>query len=137
MASWNEPPVSVEAYVASLSAFARPMVETIRKVIISTAPDLEEAIRWNTPSYKGKLLVCGFAAFQKHVLLTFWRGAELPDPKGLLTQGQGKTAMRTVKFTSPDQVNEKVIKAWVKAAVALDRSGVAPRAQTSEPAVTV
>jgi hypothetical protein len=45
--------------------------------------------------------------------------------------------MRTVKFTSPDQVNEKVIKAWVKAAVALDRSGVAPRAQTSEPVATV
>lgn len=136
MASWNEPPASVEDYIKSLSAHARPMVEIIRKVIVSTAPDLEEAIRWNTPSYKGKLLVCGFAAFQKHVLLTFWRGSELPDPKGLLTQGQGKTAMRTVKFTSLEEVNEKVIKAWVQAAVALDRSGVAPRAPNSEPVAT-
>lgn len=101
------------------------MAELIRQVILSTAPHLEEAIRWNTPSYKGKLLVCGFAAFQKHVLLTFWRGSDLPDPKGLLAQGQGKTAMRTIKFTALEQIHEKTLRAWVKAAAALDRGDVA------------
>ena len=103
------------------------MAELIRQVVLSTAPHLEEAIRWNTPSYKGKLLVCGFAAFQKHVLLTFWRGADLPDPKGLLAQGQGKTAMRTVKFTALDQINEKTLRTWVKAAAALDRGETAKK----------
>lgn len=121
MASWNEPPASVEDYIQSLSPHVRPMAELIRQLVLSTAPNLEEAIRWNTPSYKGKLLVCGFAAFQKHVLLTFWRGAELPDPKGLLAQGQGKTAMRTVKFTALEQIHEKTLRTWVKTAAALDR----------------
>jgi hypothetical protein len=101
------------------------MAELIRQVILSTAPHLEEAIRWNTPSYKGKLLVCGFAAFQKHVLLTFWRGSDLPDPKGLLAQGQGKTAMRTIKFTALEQIHEKTLRTWVKTAAALDRDDVA------------
>jgi hypothetical protein len=125
MASWSEPPASVEDYIQNLSPHARPMAELIRQVVLSTAPHLGEAIRWNTPSYKGKLLVCGFAAFQKHVLLTFWRGSDLPDPKGLLAQGQGKTSMRTIKFTSLEQIHEKTLRAWVKAAAALDRGDVA------------
>lgn len=127
MASWSEPPASVEDYIKDLSPFARPLVERIRKVITSTAPDLDEAIRWNCPSYKGKLLVCGFSAFQKHVSLTFWRGADLPDPKGILAHGQGKTAMRTAKFTAPEQVNDTLIRDWVQAAVALDRGDPLPQ----------
>ena len=121
MASWSEPPVSVEAYISDLSAFARPLVERLRQIIVSAAPDLDEAIRWNSPSYKGKLLVCGFSAFQKHVSLTFWQGANLPDPKGLLQNGQGRTAMRTVKYTSMDQVDDAMVRNWVVTASALDR----------------
>jgi hypothetical protein len=123
MASWSEPAVNVNQYMAKLSTFASPIAERLRSLIIETAPHLEEAIRWNSPSYKGKLLVCGFAAFQKHVSLTFWRGAELDDPMGYLSHGQGQTPMRTAKYTSLDQLNEKMVKAWLKQAVKLDDAG--------------
>jgi hypothetical protein len=123
MACWTEPASTVDAYLEGLSAFARPVVEKLRALILGTAPDLEEAIRWNSPSYKGRLLVCGFTAYQKHVALTFWRGAELDDPRGLLAHGQGKTAMRTMKITDLKQVDDKVVRGWVKAAVKLDVSG--------------
>ena len=123
MASWTEPAATVEAYLANLSAFAKPVVDKLREIILTTAPQLDEAIRWNAPSYKGKLLVCGFTAFQKHVALTFWRGAELTDPKNLLINGQGRTAMRTMKITALEQVDEKMIRSWVKEAVKLDESG--------------
>lgn len=123
MASWSEPAQNVDEYMAKLSSFARPIVERLRSIIKETAPHLEEAIRWNSPSYKGKLLVCGFSAFQKHVLFTFWRGAELDDPMGYLIHGQGQTPMRSVKYTDMAQVNEKMIKAWLKQAVKLDQTG--------------
>ncbi len=123
MASWSEPSQNVEEYMAKLSSFARPIAEKLRTIITENAPHLEEAIRWNSPSYKGKLLVCGFAAFQKHVALTFWRGAELDDPMGFFSHGQGQTPMRTVKYTAMEQLNEKMVKAWLKQAVKLDESG--------------
>lgn len=130
MACWSEPTVSVDAYISELSAFARPVVERLRKIITSVAPDLDEAIRWNAPSYKGKLLVCGFSAFQKHVALTFWQGASLPDPKGMLQNGQGKTAMRTVKYTAMDQIDDEMVRTWVATAAALDRGDPIPKPKT-------
>ena len=126
MACWSPPTESVESYISDLNAFARPLSQRLRQVILSAAPELEEAIRWNAPSYKGKLLVCGFTAFQKHVALTFWQGAHLPDPKGLMQLGQGRTAMRTVKYTSMDQVDDEMVRTWVKVAVAVDRGEAPP-----------
>jgi hypothetical protein len=120
-------PGSVAAYVKALSDFARPMIERIRRIILQTAPDLDEGVRWNSPTYKGHSLVCAFAAFQKHVSLAFWRGAELDDPKKLLVHGQGRSPMRTAKFTEPGQLDEKMIRAWVAAAVKIDAAGTAPK----------
>ncbi len=139
MATWTEPASTVEAYMVGLSDFARPVVERLRRVIRDAGPDLDEAIRWNAPSYKGKLIVCGFAAFQKHVLLTFSRGAELHDPKGLLAQGQGRTAMRSAKFTALDQVDERMVHDWVTLAVNLDATGetVVRRPPVKEPEPTM
>lgn len=102
------------------------MVDRLRQIIVSAAPELDEAIRWNAPSYKGRLLVCGFCAFQKHVSLTFWQGANLPDPKGMLQHGQGRTAMRTVKYTVMDQIDDAMVRTWVQMATALDRGETLP-----------
>jgi hypothetical protein len=123
MATWTEPTTSVESYLSGLSDFARPIALRLRELITTAAPQLEEDIRWNAPSYKGRLLICSFTAFQKHVLLTFPRGAELADPKGLLVNGQGKTSIRSMKITDIAQVETKLITAWVKAAVKLDKAG--------------
>jgi uncharacterized protein YdeI (YjbR/CyaY-like superfamily) len=71
--------------------------------------------------------VCSFSAFQKHVALVFWRGAELNDSTGLLTHGQGRSPMRSAKFTAVNQVDEKLIRAWVTAAVALDKNPAKPK----------
>jgi uncharacterized protein YdeI (YjbR/CyaY-like superfamily) len=139
MASWTEPAATVEAYMKGLSGFAHPVVEKLRNIILSEAPQLEEAIRWNAPSYKGRLMVCSINAFQKHVSLIFARGAELPDPKGFLQQGQGRTAMRTAKYTDLSQVDEKMVRSWLKTAIKLDSTGgtVAVRPTETRPEAIV
>ncbi|HWB03022.1 MAG TPA: YdeI/OmpD-associated family protein [Verrucomicrobiales bacterium] len=120
-------PETVAAWMEQLSDFARPMIERIYKIIRKAAPQLEEGIRWSSPTFIGRGLVCSFAAFQKHVTLVFWRGAELNDTTGLLTHGQGRSAMRSAKFTSLDQIDDKVIRTWVTAAVALDKDPAKPK----------
>ena len=132
MTSDNQRPESVDAYMAGLSKFARPMIERLRKIIRKTAPGLEECIRWSSPNYKGRELVCACGAFKNHVALVFWRGAELDDPKGLLIHGQGRSAMRSAKFSSLDQIDEKMIRGWVLAAVALDGTAAKPKAKPAK-----
>jgi hypothetical protein len=120
-------PESVNAWMEQLSDFARPMVERIYKCIRKAAPQLEVGIRWNSPAFMGRSLVCSFSAFRKHVALIFWRGAELNDLTGLLTHGQGRSSMRSAKFTDVNQIDEKLIRAWVTAAVALDKDPAKPK----------
>lgn len=57
---------------------------------------------------------------------------------GQLIHGQGRSAMRTAKFTASNQINEKVIRAWMLAAVTLDSAGPATKPKKKkrpEPAV--
>ena len=129
MTSDNQRPETVDAYMAGLSDFARPMIERIRKIIRKAAPQLDEVIRWGSPSYKGRDLVCALGAFKNHVVLVIWRGAEIDDPTGLLVHGRGRSAMRSAKFTSLDQIDDKMIRAWVLAAVALDGNAAKPKAK--------
>lgn len=53
-------------------------------------------------------------AFKAHVNVGFFKGAELPDPAGLL-QGSGKS-MRHVKLRPGEPVDEKALRALIVAA---------------------
>lgn len=131
-------PSAVEAFIESLPDFTRPMITKLCAIIREAAPNLEEVTRWHSPLWKGRGLVCSVAAFKNHVCITFWRGAELKNPRGQLIHGQGLSSMRTAKFTAPDQIDEKLIRAWVLGAVAMDTAGPASRPkrrQKPEPVV--
>lgn len=118
---------SVSDYIEGLTGFAKPAMEKLCRIIRRSAPHLEEGLRWGTPSWKGRAIVCAIACFKAHVSLTLWRGAEVPDPRKRLIHGQGKSSMRTAKFASAAEVNDKEVSAWITAAVALDHAGPAPR----------
>ena len=126
-------PKTVDSFISTLPDFSRPMVERMRKAVVAAAPDLDEDLRWGVPTYKGKALVCGLAAFKNHVSLTLWRGAKLSDPNGILTHGQGLSEMRTAKFESIEEIDTKQIQDWVKQALTLDSSPSAPSRKVLAP----
>jgi hypothetical protein len=113
----------VQRYFEEKGDFARPIGEKLREIIMKAAPQLEEGIRWNSPSYKGKGLVCGIGAFKEHVTLFMARGVELPDPDGLFNDGEGNATGRNVRFLSLTEVKVKPLIALIKAAVKLDGEG--------------
>jgi uncharacterized protein YdhG (YjbR/CyaY superfamily) len=45
----------VNAYIAKASAFAKPVLEHLRKLVHKACPDAEETIKWGFPhfDYKG------------------------------------------------------------------------------------
>jgi uncharacterized protein YdeI (YjbR/CyaY-like superfamily) len=68
----------IDAYIAKAQPFARPILEKVRERVHAVIPDIEEAMKWSTPSYcKGGKIVLGTAAFKAHAVVNFWRGQEL------------------------------------------------------------
>lgn len=60
----------VDAYMATVGAFAQPLFAHIRKVVHAAMPHGAETLKWGKPTfaYKGKN-VATFAAFKQHAML--------------------------------------------------------------------
>jgi uncharacterized protein YdeI (YjbR/CyaY-like superfamily) len=66
----------VDAYIAKAADFARPILEEIRARVHAACPEVEETIKWGMPSFvhAGGIL-CGMAAFKRHVSFGYWKHA--------------------------------------------------------------
>jgi uncharacterized protein YdeI (YjbR/CyaY-like superfamily) len=70
--------------------------------------------------YTGRKRVFALGAFQKAACITFFRGSELPDPAGLLNQGEGNHLIRNITLKSLDGLNLAALRTLMRAAVRLD-----------------
>lgn len=117
------PSRKVDQYIAKQPDFAQPMLAKIRKAIHKGCPQVEEVIKWGVPYfiYNGGLL-CGFAAFKKHISFGFWRSREMDDPDGLFETGTGKKAsMCNAHFQSLNEIpTQKILVDYVKRAAKLN-----------------
>jgi hypothetical protein len=99
----------------------RPIVAAARELVISMWPDAVERIigqdrmlRYGTgPRMSDEVMY--IAGFTWHANLGFVKGAQLPDPYGLL-EGTGK-GMRHVKLRSPEDLARPGMRELVQAAV--------------------
>jgi len=66
----------IDAYIARQADFARPILEHVRAVVHEACPDVEETMKWSSPSFvhAGGLL-CGMAAFKQHASFGYWKHA--------------------------------------------------------------
>ena len=62
-------PETVDDYLAALPAKERAVLEDLRNVIKSAAPQAEEVISYKIPLYKHRGHLLGFAAFKNHCSL--------------------------------------------------------------------
>jgi len=110
----------------------------LRELVL--AAGLTEAMKWGAPCYtlEGKNVV-GVAALKDACALSFFKGALLEDPDGVLeAPGPNSRHVRYLKFSSAKQVRarRKLIQALLGQAIALQRAGkrVAPPAAEPLPA---
>ena len=87
--------------------------------IRTNAPNTRSEVKWGSPWYVGKDLICVVGAFAHHVGVEFWRGSTVPDPDHLL-EGTGKN-LRHVKLRSIAEATSPKFARLVRAAVRLDR----------------
>jgi len=97
----------------------------LREIMLKS--DLLEEIKWSVPCYtfEGKNIAI-VAAFKEYCSLSFFKGAGLIDPDGILEKaGENSPSSRLVRFTSIGQIKKQraSLVALLHAAIDLERFG--------------
>lgn len=90
-----------------------------------------EAWKWRgVPVWEHAGIICTDETYKNVVKLTFFKGASLEDPSGLFNSSLEGNARRAVDFHEGDEIDEKALKALVRAAVTLNTFLAARRPAT-------
>jgi hypothetical protein len=65
----------VDDYIKRAAPFARPILKHLRKIVHVGCPDVEETIKWQSPFFERKGIICFMAAFKQHCVFGFWKGS--------------------------------------------------------------
>lgn len=105
-------PKTIDAYVAGFPPDVQAVLERVRATIAQTAPDAEETIRYQMPTFllKGQYLVY-FAAHQKHIGLY---PAPVGDAKFQAALSEYSAGKGTLKFPLDQPLPIALIRKIVK-----------------------
>jgi len=77
--------------------------------------------KWRgVPTWEHAGILCTGETYKEYVKLTFAKGASLPDPDGIFNASLEGNARRAIDIREGDKLNEKALKALIKAAVELN-----------------
>src|SRR5258708_39493222 len=109
----------VDDYIKRAAPFARPILKHLRKIVHVGCPDVEETIKWQSPFFERKGIICFMAAFKEHCAFGFWKG-------GLIFGDNNKGAMGHFgRITAMDDLpNEKELIGYVRKAAELNEARV-------------
>ena len=101
----------------------------IRSLILEADPEMIEEQKWKKPSngmkgvpvWSHDGIVCTGETYKNYVKMTFAKGAFVKDPSGLFNAGLGGGTRRAIDIHEGDKINERALKALIKAAVKLNR----------------
>jgi hypothetical protein len=112
----------IDVRIASLGDWRGEMLARIRALIKAADPGVVEEWKWSNPVWSHDGLICTGETYKKVVKTTFAKGAALADPAGLFNSSLDGNVRRAIDFHEGDTLDEKALKALVRAAVALNKS---------------
>jgi hypothetical protein len=119
----------IDAKIHELNDWRGEMLSHLRALIKQADPEVVEECKWKKPSnpwgvpvWSHAGIICTGETYKSAVKLTFAYGAALDDPAGLFNSSLDGNVRRAIDFHEGDKVNEKALKALVRAAVALNAS---------------
>ena len=103
----------------------------VRTFIKQADPEVVEEWKWRgVPVWEHAGIICTGETYKNVVKMTFAKGAALPDPSGLFNSSLEGNTRRAIDFHEGDKIDEKALKALIRATVALNTSSAAQRPGT-------
>ena len=119
----------IDARIAALGDWRGEMLARVRKLIRQADPEVVEEVKWRKPSnplgvpvWEHGGIICTGETYKAVVKLTFAKGAALEDPSGLFNSSLEGNVRRAIDIHEGDKIDEKALKALIRAAVALNTS---------------
>jgi hypothetical protein len=119
-----------DARIKDLGDWQGVLLSRIRTLITQADAEMIEERKWRKPSngmvgvpvWSHNGIVCTGETYKNAVKMTFARGAELEDPSALFNSSLAGNTRRAIDFHEGDKINERALKALIKAAVKLNTS---------------
>jgi hypothetical protein len=119
----DSPSVLIDARIEELSDWRGKTLARVRALIKQADPEVVEEWKWRgVPVWSHAGMICTGETYKSAVKLTFARGASLKDPAGLFNSSLEGKVRRAIDIHEGDKLDEKALKALVRAAVALNES---------------
>ncbi len=114
----------IDERISELADWRGTMLAKVRAIIHEADPEIVEEWKWmGTPIFSHGGIVCTGETYKSVVKLTFAKGAALKDPSGLFNSSLDGNVRRAIDIHEGEKVNEKALKALIRAAVALNLEG--------------
>jgi hypothetical protein len=117
----KSPSQLIDARIKELGDWRGEMLRRIRAVIKQADPDVVEEWKWRgVPVWEHDGIICTGETYKAAVKMTFAKGASLDDPAKLFNSSLDGNTRRAIDFHEGDKIDEKALKALIRAAVALN-----------------
>lgn len=120
----------IDARIRELGDWRGETLARIRTLIKQADPEVTEEVKWRKPSnsmrgvpvWSHDGILCTGETYKHAVKMTFAKGASLPDPSHLFNSSLEGAARRAIDIHEGEKIDEKALKALIRAAVALNTS---------------
>ena len=113
----------IDAKIKELSDWRGETLARVRSLIKQADPEVVEEWKWRgVPVWSHAGMICTGETYKNVVKMTFAKGASVEDPSGLFNSSLEGNTRRAIDFHEGEKIDEKALKALIRAAVALNRS---------------
>jgi hypothetical protein len=119
----DSPSRLIDARIKELGDWRGETLARVRSLIKQADPEVVEEWKWRgVPVWSHAGIICTGETYKTVVKMTFARGASLADPSGLFNSSLEGNTRRAIDIHEGDKIDEKALKALIRAAVARNNS---------------
>lgn len=128
----DSPSRLIDARIKELGDWRGETLARVRELIKQAVPDVVEEWKWRgVPVWEHAGIICTGETYKTVVKMTFAKGASLEDPSSLFNSSLEGNTRRAIDIHEGEKINEKALKALVRAAAALNASARAKKAKST------
>ena len=120
----ESPSQLIDARIKELGDWRGKMLSRLRALVKEADPEVVEEWKWRVPVWSHNGLICTGETYKNVVKMTFAKGASLEDSSGLFNSSLEGNTRRAIDFHEGDKIDEKALKALVRAAVNLNKQRI-------------
>jgi len=119
----TSPSKLIDKRIKELGDWRGETLARVRAIIHQADPDVVEEWKWRgVPVFEHGGIMCTGETYKEVVKLTFAKGAALKDPAKLFNSSLEGNVRRAIDIREGEKINEKALKALIRAAVDLNQS---------------